>query len=151
MGYTFHGSEMRSLRKEDLSIYYYLKHKYDDTVVKTSPYSVHSDDCCLDSCYVSHGCCCTLALSEWPPPLSYHGNTQIYYLQQVTSLNLSGQACISSWNIDHNLYSGQLGNLVCTGSMIKRKASSDWFLISIATKSNALPLFTALYTDLLTK
>jgi len=26
MGYTFHGSEMRSLRKEDLSLYYYLKH-----------------------------------------------------------------------------------------------------------------------------
>jgi len=26
MGYTFHGSEMRSLRKEDLSLYYHLKH-----------------------------------------------------------------------------------------------------------------------------
>jgi hypothetical protein len=26
MSYTFHGSEMRSLRKEDLSLYYYLKH-----------------------------------------------------------------------------------------------------------------------------
>jgi len=26
MGYIFHGSEMRSLRKEDLSLYYYLKH-----------------------------------------------------------------------------------------------------------------------------
>ncbi len=26
MGYTFHGAEMRSLRKEDLSLYYHLKH-----------------------------------------------------------------------------------------------------------------------------
>jgi len=26
MGYNYHGSEMRSLRKEDLSLYYYLKH-----------------------------------------------------------------------------------------------------------------------------
>ena len=26
MGYTFHGSEMRSLRKEDLSLYYHIKH-----------------------------------------------------------------------------------------------------------------------------
>lgn len=26
MSYTFHGSEMRSLRKEDLSLYFYLKH-----------------------------------------------------------------------------------------------------------------------------